>query len=373
MVTLKDIGGYVTERNVWRLLLELSDGGGKYGLETLEAGDILVGNEGFAVKRAGDAFRGHDAVWNVGALAFYALMGVEVPEGVKPGPRTEAVAVPRISSAHAGHEMASLIHQCLDCRRENRPSMDEVNQKAKIALEKETLPARKLVSDSGRSYGESLVSFWPEEMVCILLIFISFLFPGTISAQDNPAVVTDKMNALVKRCMALRLPDYAEKVSNEFDYDIEWTLLDEIEIDRDGECTINDHVEMFGLNDICNRVLKYRDGVVNAGGRFVNGQDPRYKYSLIEVTAKAGAVISYEIRRREGTQTFAVVPYDKDAEFEVRLEQDGRAIADPIVMEGVHYMTASKKMTPEDEFSISISNKSGKNASFVIINHNARD
>ncbi len=368
MMTLKDIAGYVTERNVWKLLLTLSDRDGRYDLARMSSKDIRIVDDAYAADKSDASVRDKDAVWNVGALAFYALMGVEAFENAESQP--ENAAIPRISSSHASRDLSSLIHACLNHDPEVRPSMDEVHDRAEKALAKEVEVPEVLVTDSGRSYKESLVRFWPEEMVCLLVLVMTFLPMGSVRAQEHGVGLTEKMQAIVHRCVTLREPGSAEKVRDEFDGDYEWTLLDEIAIDKKGECTIKDPVDMFGINEICGRILKYRSGVLNVGDRFVNGQDPRYNYSLIEVTVKAGATVCYEITKRRGTQTFAVIPHD-NGKFSVTLDFGG-GVSGPVFIDGVCYVT-TEKMNLQDRFTLSIANESGKNMSYIIVNHNARD
>ncbi len=372
MLRLDDIAGYVSERNVWKLLLTLSDVSKEYDLAQLTAKDIYVEDNEFHIKKSGDGQISENAVWNIGALAFYALMGVEVFGGRAAGELADA-DVPRISSSHAGDELSSLLASCLSSDSSDRPDLASINAKAKSVLEHKPHRSKSIVTDSGRRYSESLVKFWPEEMMGIFIFVITLFCSLPTSAQEQSVNITEKMNIIVQRCIALRLPDSSEKVSNEFSYDVEWTLLDEIAIDKEGECTINDPVNILGVNDLCSRILKYRSGVVNTRGQFVNGQDPRYKYSLIEITVKQGASVCYEIERRQGTQTFAVIPYDGNNSFRVWVEQDGHNIGSAVFIDGVCYFSVAKKMTPEDKFQLNIKNESGKNMSYVIINHNARE
>ncbi len=368
MMTLKDIAGYVTERNVWRLLLTLSDKEAKYDLKNLTPGDIRIAGDDYEITPAEKPVRDRDAVRSVGALAFYALMGVEAfadADNI-----SEKDMIPRISSSHCSSALSSLIHNCLSHNPSLRPDMDVIHESAAAALAKEIIIPKAMVTGSGRSYSESLVRFWPEEMICILVFLLTFL---PLQAQNHPAGdIPEKMTTLVQRCVDLRQPGNAERVGKEFDRDLEWTLLDEIDIDKDGECTIKDKVRVFGLNEICERLLKYRGGVINEGGRFVNGQDPRYKYSLIEVTAKAGAELFYKIPGRQGVQIFAVIPYSPDASFSASVLHNGEKAGESVCEEGIYYITTGK-VKPDDSLSLTIGNESGKNISFIIVNYNSRD
>ncbi len=363
MVTLESIAGYAGERIIWKLLLALTEKGRRYDLNNLKAKDICIVEDRFAIRETETAAVSEKtAVRNIGVLAFYALIGVEAAG--------EGNAVPKIASAHADEELASLVNSCLNG---SCTSLDRIHAAAEAALSREPVRKERLASSSGRSYQESLVKFWPEEMLSALILFLCLMFPSVSAAQDRLVCITSEMEELVNRCVRLRTASNVEAVTEDFDYDMEWTLLDEIEIDRDGECTVKDPVRMLGVNEICGRILKSQKGALNTGGRFVNGQDPRYRYSLIEVTAKAGASLTYEITGRQGTQTFAVVPCDPEAEFRFSLEKDGVSVGEQQFKDGVCYLTTGMKMKHEDRFVIKIYNASGRNMAFVIVNHNARD
>ncbi len=381
-ITLNDIAGYVTASNACELLAVLSGGEYKGCLAQIKASDIRV-EGGFAIDikpKNTTTSNEADEVWCVGALAFYAVMGVEAFEGRGMKWQTAEMPVPRIPLSAADAELSGLIYRCLNHDSAQRPTMNELNNLAKTLRQKAQSRKRAdrrrktLTAASGRSYEESLVKFWPEEMILTLLLFLSFIYPCDLFSQNgtkgkHPAELT----AIVNRCKSLRSSANVKRVTSEFENDMQWTLLDEIAIDRKGECTTKDPVKMFGVNSIAARILKYQSGAVNMGGRFRNGQDPRYKYSFIEVTVKKGATVSYEITKREGTQTFAVVPYAADASFSVEVKQSQHRIGTPEMNDGVCYVSTHKRLLPTDKFTISIENKSGKNMAFVIVNYNSRN
>ena len=169
------------------------------------------------------------------------------------------------------------------------------------------------------------------------------------------------------RCIDLRSPANMEKVRKAMSRDMNWTMMDELPIDKKGECTIKQPVDMFGLNDMGFGILKLHGGVTNSGGRFRDGRDPRYKYSFIEVTVRKDASVNYVIDGREGLQMFAVVPFDKGAKFVASIPSSSSFIDN-----GVCYIQLKQPVKKADKFNLSIQNESGKNAAFVIINYNSR-
>ena len=125
---------------------------------------------------------------------------------------------------------------------------------------------------------------------------------------------------------------------------------------------------MFGINDVGFSILKRHGGITNAGGRFRDGRDPRYKYSFIEITVKQNATVSYQINGREGEQVFAVVPFEKEAQFVASIPK-----GDSFTDNGVCYIRLKQGIKKEDTFKLKLINKSGKNMAFVLINYNARN
>lgn len=144
--------------------------------------------------------------------------------------------------------------------------------------------------------------------------------------------------------------------------------MDELPLDKTGECTTKDAVDVFGLNDMGFGILKRHGGVTNAGGRFRDGRDPRYKYSFIEITVKQGKTVNYPISGREGEQIFAIVPYEKDAKFKASIPH-GELFED----NGICYIRLKQGIKKNDAFKLTIKNESGKNMAFALINYNSRN
>ena len=310
-------------------------------------------------------------VWTLGLLAFYALMGTDIFEHQGGNAQTPDTLIPRIGQAHCGPELSDLIYSCLSFDPIKRPSMQQIQATASNALQQTTRLSKRLTDDTGKSYQTSLVNFWPEEMVIIAMLFIMSLMPIKTLAQAAPTVPTE-MQALVNRCIALRQSSNISRVTRELQRDDQWTLMDEIEIDRNGECSIKDPVNTFGLNDIGFRIFKLHSGVVNQGGRFRDGRDPRYSYSFIEITIKKSSKVTYDINGREGSQLLAIVSHDSDARFTASVTLNGKQCGTATMRDGVCYLSIAQKLRPSDHVKLTIMNQSGRNMAFALINYNSR-
>ena len=389
-IRLSHIAGYVTEKAVWQLLQDLSGYCRNGELCGVTASEIVVSGSVFSIDKhsvpsnqaagrfsapesfqdATNAKAESSCIWTLGALAFYAITGIDVFEGKGGATQTQSTNVPRIGSAYASEQLSALIRQCLSYSPSDRPSSDDIVRVAKEAIEKPASPRKRLVSNNGRSYITSIVKFWPEEMVPMLIICMLFLSSLSLSAQnvtfDKTAIPNEMVN-LVMRCIDLRSPANMEKVRKAMSRDLNWTMMDELPIDKKGECTTKQPVDMFGINDMGFGILKRHGGVTNSGGRFRDGRDPRYKYSFIEVTVRKDASVNYVIDGREGMQMFAIVPFDKGARFVASIP-NSKSFMD----NGVCYIQPKQPLKKTDKFKLTIKNESGSNSAFVIINYNSR-
>lgn len=388
-ITLNDIAGYATERTVWQMMLSLSVSNELKTLSNITPHTVIITDNDFQLRKHGQSDAGDcrafvapetfksseksdtSDVWTIGTLAFYAVTGMNVFEGKGGETQTGETEIPRLSSAHASKELSSLIYRCLSYFPENRPTMSDIQQQARLVLSRTVMPCKRLSSQKGKCYVNSLIKFWPEEMVPIIIACVLFILPTDIFAQRlkfNKTAIPNEMASLVLRCIDLRSSQNTGKVSKAMDRDLNWTMMDELALDKNGECTTKDAVDVFGLNDIGFSILKRHGGVTNSGGRFRDGRDPRYKYSFIEITVKQGKTVNYNISGREGAQMFAIIPFEKDAKYEAFIP-DGDSFLD----NGVCYILLRHGIKKNDAFKLTITNKSGKNMAFAIINYNSRN
>ena len=389
-ITLSDIAGYATERAVWQMMLDLSGICDSSKLNNIGPQAVIVTGSNFQLQDTevsdnsnGRAFSAPESfsndagqneascIWTIGALSFYAITGMNVFEGKGGETQTKDTEIPRLSSAHASRELSDLIRRCLSYSPQERPTKEEIEQKAQSALTQPVQPRKRLSSQAGKSYGSSLIKFWPEEMVPVIVFIFLSLATNTFAQSNNKfdkSIIPNEMASLVLRCIDLRSSQNIEKVSKAMDRDMNWTMMDELPVDKNGECTTKDVVDVFGLNDMGFSILKRHGGVTNAGGRFRDGRDPRYKYSFIEITVKQGKMVSYSINGREGEQLFAIVPFEKDAKFKASILH-GESFED----NGVCYIRLKQGIKKNDTFILTIKNESGKNMAFALINYNSRN
>ncbi len=382
-ITLSNIAGYATEKTVWQVV--------KYLLEKWQNGEITfidpnmteVTQDGFSTVQTleiplSETFTSPDSdckteaafAWSLGALMFYLLLGKEVLEGKGGRIQTKDTLMPRVSSSHCSIEMSDIIYSCLSFSIEKRPSIKYLKDKVDLALSKIAKPIPQVNASYGKPYETALVKFWPEEMIATIVLAIFMLFPLNCFAQIQN---DSEMKALVDRCITLRSKGKDSDIIKNFKKDTKWTLMDELEIDRNGECTIDDQVETFGLNNLAYELILNKEGITNSRGNFRNGQDTRYNYSLIEITVKKGAIVNYDITGREGDQLFAIIPYKSNSNFDASISMDGKNIGSIETIDGVKYIISNIKVKNSDKFKLTIKNNSQSNMSFVVLNHNSRN
>lgn len=369
MIPINDIAGYMTEKSVWRLMLFLSEEWEKKHITIYATHTIGVENDQFIVHEDPSMKQGDEptAVWHLAACAFYALMGVPILDGMGQKNQTANTEIPHISTSHGSKVLDDVIHRSLSYDTTLRPTMQYIHDIAEEQIKMKVKPKKRINNSKGKHYKTSLVSFWPEEMYSLVLLFLLFLLPQSSMAQND---VPKAMATIVERCKLLRSPNNQAKVSREFLYDTSWTLMDEIDVDKKGECTLKDKVSTFGINEMGYRIAKRQGGVTQAGGRFRNGQDSRYNYSFIEVTIKKGMSVNYQITGRHGIQQFAIVPYQNTTTFSTSVTQGNQSIGFAQTKDGVCYIKLKKAVKKDDVFRLSIKNNSGKNMAFVIVNYN---
>lgn len=387
-ITLQDVAGMLTEKAVWQMICDLTDnapalkcGIAPRAITVNDAGhfsidkSLLPDSKSIAFN-APETPNGGDeercAAWTIGALAFYAVMGINVFEGKGGRTQTQETEVPRIGSTHASIELSTIIRKCLSYQPASRPTIAEIRKVAEEELEKDYKPNQRLANSTGKAYKTSIVTFWPEEMTMIICIVIMLLSPMAMHAQAS-LDIPNEMGNLVRNIIDLRSPANKGKVERNLERDTKWTMMDEIAVDKSGECTTKDKVTTLGVNSIGFRILKLHGGATNSGGRFRDGRDPRYKYSFLEITVKKGASVNYNITGRDGYQLFAIVPQNGNASYSAAIYKGNKRIGTEGKKDGVTYIPVKAKIKKNDTFRLSITNNSATNMSFTIINYNSRN
>lgn len=210
-------------------------------------------------------------------------------------------------------------------------------------------------------------------LLCIILLTIG----ASLSAQNGIDKETQHLIDLVT-IIREAAPEQREKAWKETETalssDKAWTIMDEI-MPHKNECRLTDRsVQWFSLNRILSQKSGYETNQVR--GDFNNGENPDFNYSLIERSIKAGLTTEYDLKSREGKQTFVIVPFDPDATtLEAEVSRNGISLAKGVRQkDGNIYITIApdQNVKPKDVLHLTIRNKGSQSMTYVLINHNGR-
>ena len=210
-------------------------------------------------------------------------------------------------------------------------------------------------------------------LLCIILLTIG----ASLSAQNGIDKETQHLIDLVTTIREAA-PEQREKAWKEAETalsdDKAWTIMDEI-VPHKNECRLTDRsVQWFSLNRILSQKSGYETNQVR--GDFNNGENPDFNYSLIERSIKAGLTTEYDLKSREGKQTFVIVPFDPDATtLEAEVSRNGISLAKGVRQkDGNIYITIApdQNVKPKDVLHLTIRNKGSQSMTYVLINHNGR-
>jgi len=215
------------------------------------------------------------------------------------------------------------------------------------------------------------------EMKRILLCIILLTSGVSLTAQNG---IDNETQHLIDLVTTIReaAPEQREKAWKEAETalssDKAWTIMDEI-VPHKNECRLTDRsVQWFSLNRILSQKSGYETNQVR--GDFNNGENPDFNYSLIERSIKAGLTTEYDLKSREGKQTFVIVPFDPDATtLEAEVSRNGISLAKGVRQkDGNIYITIApdQNVKPKDVLHLTVSNKGNQSMTYVLINHNGR-
>ena len=388
-----DIAGYCRRLTAWKIVKEMSDAlmndknarvspfligikddGGFELLKTNER-DIV---EGFDAPETLDGtFNEVSQVWSLAASIFYIVMGCQIMNGKGGRGQLETSRIPYMRSELP--QLSELVQQCLNFHPEMRPSMKKVNEIATKELQRCTEEVRKGPKfrdkkDAIEAKHKDETGFWPEAMMLLLLMLVF----QPLAAQKNS---DEELQHLIGIVNTLRQDDVQQQetawnnASEMLGHDQAWTIMDEI-TPHSNECRLTDRkVRWFALNRILSRRMGYE--VSQVRGDFNNGEDPNFNYSLIERSIKANRTVNYDLKSREGEQTFVIMPFDiNTADIKAEMYRDSVFLAQGIRhKDGNIYLNVNKdkNVVTDDVLSLVISNNSEQNVAVIIINHNTRD
>lgn len=144
------------------------------------------------------------------------------------------------------------------------------------------------------------------------------------------------------------------------------TLMDEIKRDPISEYRGND-ANKFKINQIVTHVYNRQNTGMVSKGDYFNSTEKDIYYSAIEKTVKKNCTATYTLKGHVGMQEFVFIPYHENAHFMVKVNGEE---AKPVMGKGGVLSLKLSKVKIEDNIVFSITNSSGVNESFVILNHN---
>lgn len=210
----------------------------------------------------------------------------------------------------------------------------------------------------------------------IAILIISLIMSVTVSAQQNDK----ELNSLVTMVKNLRQAGVAEQkqaFNNTFQSlvaDTAWTPMNELRDKNSAECPHSDKsLPRFRLNRMLSKAEQVHQGVAVATNGFMNGQDPRFNYSLYEKSVMAGKRVSYTFSGREGRQVFVVVPYKTSAKLNAKLLVSGKeAASSQRLSDGTLVLECTENINTKTPLTLEISNEGSEGMAMVILNHNTR-
>ncbi len=369
---LQDLAGYGSKHIAWRCLRDVSN-------ELLEGGNtmpnddnIIVDNDRFALcsNSENTTVNEMEAVWQLGASVFYVMMGSKVMK-VENG---NVLNLPAINPMSYGKELSQLLVSMLNPNADERPSLSQVKEIATKNCEISTFMAEPKRHTSEDENEEP--SFWPEAMRrAVVLLLLITMAAGSVIAYGKSSIKPDaELSYLITLVKKLRQSPNNNSVIAALENDTKWTLMDEIKTDVKNECSAIEarRLPKFGLNDICRIAYQKRNKEhLNSGKRFHRGDDPNFRYSMIEITVHKSSTVTYVISGRVGEQLLAIMPYDSKSRLKAEVFPN---IGISTSKDGdVQYINISRDLKSHDTFTLKVTNQSNKDAAFVLFNFNSQN
>ena len=195
------------------------------------------------------------------------------------------------------------------------------------------------------------------------LVFLLLLLPLTARADDE-------LEKLVRTVLRLRTPGTDQAVKDELSRDTKWTLMSEIGLWSEGECTFEDDYEEFALNHFAVDIAEHRVGKNRSAGLFCNGLDESFNHSFIEKILRPGATVAYQIPGRKGGQEIVLVPLHPDAGLTVTLTAGSTEI--PAEKDKNGCLRYRFRIGEGETIGLRITNGSDWPESVAILNYNSR-
>lgn len=208
----------------------------------------------------------------------------------------------------------------------------------------------------------------------LITIFISIAYILTLQAQELK--IDKDLKNFVVAVVSLRQKDDA--VINSAKVVLKnskvWTLMDELKDENNSECWLTKKMKRLNLVPILTEVLTERYGKNISRGDFLNGEDPRFNYSLIEKGIKAKKKVKYTFQGRVGKQDFVIIPCDPTSVLSIKFSKGSSALktVQQKGKDGCIYLHIDTKLKSTDKITLEIENKSNNNVAIALLNHNTR-
>lgn len=206
----------------------------------------------------------------------------------------------------------------------------------------------------------------------IIILAFSLFIAMTLQAQE--AMIDKELKNLVDAVASLRQGDKVNSVITVLRNNKQWTLMDELKDQNNAECILSKKMKRFNLVPILTEVLTERYGKNISRGDFLNGEDPRFDYSLIEKGIKAKKKVRYTFQGRVGKQDFVIIPYDPMSALSIKFSKGSSDLktVQQKSKDGCIYLRIDAKLKSTDKVTLEIENKSNNNVAIAILNHNTR-
>lgn len=199
---------------------------------------------------------------------------------------------------------------------------------------------------------------------CILILFF-VISVFSLKAQNDEL---NKLTDIVKSLQTGGEKAYNDAIAT-LAADKFWTPMDELGIDRNVECRASERVPGFRLNSVLTNA-ESKERYQTSTGNYLNGADIRYNYSLFEKTLKADKSATFSLPQRWGEQVIIIIPFNANAKISAKARGGDKDFTMTPSGNGSLKLTGAvvKGLTLD----LTITNESGENISYVILNYNSR-
>lgn len=197
-----------------------------------------------------------------------------------------------------------------------------------------------------------------------MLMFVSFCFISAKAQNDELNKLTD----IVKSLQTGGEKAYKDAIAT-LAADKLWTPMDELGIDRNVECHASERVPGFRLNSALTNA-ESKERYQTSTGNHLNGADIRFNYSLFEKTLKTDKTVTFSLPQRWGEQVIIIVPFNPQSKIEATANGGDKNFIATSGGNGSLKLTGN--VVKGNTLNLTVTNKSGENISYVILNYNSR-